>query len=268
MLRYLPYNLRMYLTFQLVHLRTALSYEADFWIGIVGVALTHGVGIVFVWALFLRVPAIAGWTIWEVATLYALSILPRGLTELLCDGQWRLRMLINRGELDRLLVRPMSPALQLITQFSSIHGFGSVILGALVLMRASTELQLRWSLGDGLILLLSLVSGTVLTSAINYASNCQGFWDSASTSSFPFLIQNLAEFAKFPLTLYDRLVQIILTWIIPFACVSYYPGLVLLKRPEAESWMLVVAPLAAMAMVAVAALLWHVGLQRYQGTGH
>lgn len=54
------FHLRMYVTFQVVHLRTALAYEADFWIGILGVALTHGVGIVFVWALFLRIPEIAG----------------------------------------------------------------------------------------------------------------------------------------------------------------------------------------------------------------
>lgn len=268
MLARLPYNLRMYITFQMVHIRTALSYEADFWIGILGVALTHGIGVVFVWALFLRVPEIAGWSIWQVAVLYALSIIPRGLTELLCDGQWRLRMLINRGEFDRLLVRPMSPALQLITQFSSIHGFGSLILGTVVLVRAVTELELSWGIGAWLILLLSILSGTVLTSAINYATNCQGFWDSASTSSFPFLVQNLAEFAKFPLTLYDRLVQIVLTWIIPFACVSYYPGLLLLNRPEAQAWMLLVAPLAAAAMATVAALLWHEGLRRYQGTGH
>ena len=144
MLESLRFHLRMYVTFQLVHLRTALAYEADFWIGILGVALTHGVGIVFVWTLFLRVPQVAGWSLWEVAALYALSIIPRGLTELLCDGQWQLRQLINRGEFDRLLVRSMSPALQVITQFSSIHGAGSIVLGSVVLGRALGELGLAW----------------------------------------------------------------------------------------------------------------------------
>ena len=268
MLDRLRFHLRMYGTFQLVHLRTALAYEADFWIGILGVALTHGVGIVFVWALFLRVPQVAGWSLWEVAALYALSIIPRGLTELLCDGQWQLRNLINRGEFDRLLVRPMSPALQVITQFSSIHGVGSVVLGSVVLGRALGELELAWGVGDWLLLALTLLSGTVVMSALNYATNCQGFWDSGSSSSFPFLMQNLAEFAKFPLTLYDQLVRAVLTWVVPFACVSYYPGLVLLGRPEAQPWMAGSAPLAAAGMVAVASIIWRQGLARYQGTGH
>jgi len=107
----LAYNARIYGKLQLVHLRAHLEYEADFWIGIVGVVLTHGAGFVFVWAFFSSVPSIAGWGLWDTAFLYALSIIPRGLVEILCDGQWNLRMLVNRGEFDRLLVRPISPAL-------------------------------------------------------------------------------------------------------------------------------------------------------------
>jgi len=81
-------------------------------------------------------------------------------------------------------------------------------------------------------------------------------------------MQNLAEFTKFPLTLYDRLVRAVLTWVVPFACVSYYPGLVLLGRSEARPWMAVSAPLAAAGMLAVAAIIWRRGLARNQGTGH
>ena len=64
------------------------------------------------------------------------------------------------------------------------------------------------------------------------------------------------------------LLQVVLTWVVPFACVSYYPGLLLLGREEAQPWMAVVAPLAAAAMVVVASIVWRRGLARYQGTGH
>jgi ABC-2 type transport system permease protein len=258
----------MYATFQLVHLRTALAYEADFWIGVVGVACTHGVGVVFVWSLFHHVSEVAGWSMWQVGLLYALSIVPRGLTELLCDGQWGLRMLINRGEFDRLLVRPISPALQVVTHFASIHGLGSVLLGAAVIWRAAAELGLGWGAGEWLLLIVTLASGVAVMGGLNFATNCTGFWEPSANSSFPFLMQNLAEFAKFPLTLYDRLVRAVLTWAVPFACVSYYPGLLLLRRAEAQPWMAAVAPLAALGMVLVAALVWTRGIARYQGAGH
>jgi hypothetical protein len=113
---------RLYFTLQLIQLRTVVEYRGDFWIGILGAVLMHGVGLVFIGALFSRIPEIAGWTVWEVAILYGLTLIPRGLGELFCDGPWTLRAKVNSGEFDRILVRPISPALQAATQLASIHG--------------------------------------------------------------------------------------------------------------------------------------------------
>lgn len=261
-------TLRIYARLQLAHLRAHLEYEADFWIGIVGVALTHGAGLAFVWALFARVPEVAGWGPWEVALLYGLAIIPRGLVEILCDGQWRLRLLVNRGEFDRLLVRPLSPALQLVTQISSIHGFGSVLLGLAVLLRAMGELDRPWEPWQLGYLALALAGGVVLIGSVNFATNCVAFWDASANSAFPFLVGNSLEFAKFPITLYGRLVQALVTWVLPFAFVSYYPGALLLGRLGEERWLGYAAPLAGPAVALVASLVWRRGLLRYQGAGH
>lgn len=258
----------IYVKLQLLHLRTHLEYGADFLIGIAGVALTHGAGFVFVWTVFQQVPHVAGWTFWEIAFLYALSILPRGLVELLCDGQWNLRKLVNRGEFDRLLVRPISPALQLVTQFSSIHGFGSVLLGGYILLRALGVLNLAWGVGHNALLLATVAGAVVLIGAINFASNCIAFWDPAANSAFPFLIANSLEFVKFPLSLYGWLVQILITWVLPFAFISYYPGLVLLGKSGASPWLGYLAPLAGPVMALLTSRIWGWGIQRYQGVGH
>lgn len=262
------FHLRIYFLLQTVHLRTALTYEADFWIGIVGVALTQGAGIIFVWTIFQHIPSVDGWSLWEVALLYALVVIPRGLVELLCDGMWNLRAMVNRGELDRLLVRPVSPLLQLITQFSSIHGLGSVLLGSVVLAESVYRLQLAWNGWDVLLLALTLLNAVLLMGSINLLTNCIAFWDPSASSSFPFLIQNFCDFGKFPLTLYNRLMQFILTWLVPFAFVSYYPGLVLLRRAEASPWLAYGTPLSGPLLLLVAISVWRIGLSRYQGTGH
>ena len=264
----LSHVLFIYARLQLIHLRTSLEYEADFWIGIVGVALTHGSGFVFIWAIFQRVPAVDGWSLWQIAFLYALSVIPRGLVELLCDGQWTLRRMVNRGEFDRLLVRPISPALQVITQISSIHGLGSVLLGGTILLRAISELDLAWGVWQSGFLALTLLGSVVLLGSVNFASNCIAFWDGSANSAFPFLAQQALEFAKFPISLYGQLLRLLLTWVLPFAFMSYYPGLVLLGRSEQARWLGYGAPLAGLVMALLAAVVWRRGLLRYQGAGH
>jgi ABC-2 type transport system permease protein len=262
------FHLRLYFLLETVHLRTALTYRSDFWIGMLGVALTQGAGILFVWTIFQRIPVIEGWSLWEVALLYALVVIPRGLTELTSDGVWQLRALVNRGELDRLLVRPVNPLLQLVTQFASIHGLGGALLGSVVLIQSVSALHLNWGLGETLLLAFTLINAIILMSAINLLTNCIAFWDPSASSSFPFLIQQFCDFGKFPLTIYNRLMQFVLTWVVPFAFVSYYPGLVLLKRADASPWLAYGAPLSGPLVALVAIAVWRVGLSKYQGTGH
>ncbi|HJZ48810.1 MAG TPA: ABC-2 family transporter protein [Roseiflexaceae bacterium] len=108
----------------------------------------------------------------------------------------------------------------------------------------------------------------LLIGAINLATNCIAFWEPSSSSSFPFMVQNFLELAKFPLSLYDRFVQGLVTWVLPFAFVSYYPGIVLLGKPAASPWLGCLAPLAGPAVALITTLIWRAGLRRYQGTGH
>lgn len=268
MLAKLLHHLRIYSRLQLLHLQIYLEYEADFWVGIVGAFLRHTTGFVFIWAVFSRVPQIKGWNLWEMLCLYALSIIPLGLVEVFYDGQWRLVPLVSQGEFDRLLIRPISPALQVITQISSIHGFGSVILGIVLLGQAVTHLHLNWRGGEYIFLIATLINSAVLLGSLNFISNCWVFWDPAPNMSFPLLLQNMAEFAKYPLDIYGKLVQTIVTWVLPFAFVSYYPGVILLGKPIEAVWLGYLAPLSGPVTVFITFIIWRKSLARYQGAGH
>lgn len=260
--------LRFYVRLQFLQIRIYFEYRADFWIGIFGMLLTQGTGLVFIWVLFQRVPTVGGWSVWEIALLYALAIIPRGLTDFLFNGQWQLRQLVNTGEFDRLLLRPLSPALQVITQACGIQGIGSVALGIVVLVTALQKLNLSWGWWQDGFLLATTVSAVLLISSIDLATNCIAFWDPSASSAFPFSIQYCIEFAKYPVTLYGRLIQIFITWILPFAFVSYYPGLVLLNKAGNLLWPEYVTLLIGPLMALLCAAIWRYGLARYQGVGH
>lgn len=261
-------HVRIYATLELLQLRMQLEYEADFWIGIVGAMLTQVAGFVFIWAVFERIPSIVGWNFWEVALLFALVTIPRGLRAVLCDGPWRLRHVVYGGDFDRVLLRPISPALQVITQFSTVHGFGTAALGLAVLVRAAAELGLVWDIPRVAFLVLTVVCSVVILSAIDFATNCVAFWEPGATSAFPFAAAQLPDFARYPLTIYGLGVQVLFTWIVPVAFCSYYPGALLLGKTVDPPWLPLLSPLAAAMTVAAASGVWRLGLVRYQSTGH
>jgi ABC-2 type transport system permease protein len=261
-------NLRLYAKLQLVQIRAAVEYRADFWIGILGAMLQQGAGLVFISALFSRIPEVAGWTMWNIAILYGLAMLPKGLTQLFCDGPWTLRGKVNSGEFDRVLVRPVSPALQSATAIVSIHGFGQVILGIIVLAmgmsRSDIDLQ-WWALPY---LALVVISSAVMIGALNFVINMSGFWEPSAQSALPTMMALLIDFAKFPLDIYTMVIRGLVTVVMPYAFVSYFPALLLLDRDTPWKWLGLATPLVAVLVVLFTSWLWGKALNRYQGVGH
>lgn len=264
----LPLMLKFYVRLQLLQLRTTIEYNTDFWIGIAGSALTHVSGLVFISALFSQIPEVEGWTVWEIAFMYALALIPRGLAELFCDGPWMLRALVNSGEFDRLLVRPLPPALQTATRIASIHGLGQLGLGIVVFVLASRRADLDWSIGNGLFLALILISSMVMLSAINFLVNMIAFWEPSAQSAIPTFFAMMVDFAKFPLDIYNVLIRGLVTIVIPYAFITYFPALVLLHKDSSVRLLGYATPLITAIVVVVTSYLWRLGINRYQGVGH
>lgn len=261
-------NARLYLKLQLIQLRTVIEYRADFWIGILGSALMHGAGLVFITALFGQIDELGGWLAWEVAILYGLTLIPAGLRELFCDGPWLLRSLVNSGEFDRLLVRPVSPAMQAATRLASIHGVGQLSLGLALLFLGAARSGMDWSVWKAVFLLVSILSSFGLLCAIGFLVNMIGFWEPSAQSAIPTAYAMLIDFAKFPLGIYGIVIQILVTVIAPFAFVSYFPALVLLDKETSWRWLGFASPLVTLAVVVITSWLWGKALNRYQGVGH
>jgi ABC-2 type transport system permease protein len=261
-------TIRLFFRLQTMQIRVGLEYSSDFWIGMLGSAALHGAGVIFIAAFFSQIPEVDGWNAWEVGLLYSLALIPRGFCELFCDGPWMLRTSVNRGEFDRLLVRPVSPALQMACSIVSLHGFGQLGLGLTVFFVANTQLNIDWSAGKIGFLLMILLSSVVMLAAINFLVNLIGFWEPSAQSAIPTFGAMLIDVAKFPLTVFPPVLQGLIVVVLPYAFITWFPALVLLDRPSDWKWLGYLAPLATLWMVVVTSFLWRRGINRYQGVGH
>lgn len=78
----------------------------------------------------------------------------------------------------------------------------------------------------------------------------------------------LVDFAKFPLDIFNRFIQVLVVVIAPFAFVSYFPALILFDKDSSWQWVGYLTPVVTALVVAGVARLWVIGLRRYQGVGH
>ncbi len=79
----------------------------------------------------------------------------------------------------------------------------------------------------------------------------------------------LRSFVTYPITIYGAAIQVVLTAIVPFAFVNFYPASVLLDKdgqllPGWTGWL---TPLVGLAAFLGAYRGWMRGVNRYQGAG-
>lgn len=247
--------------------RAKLNQRADFLIMAGGAMLVQAMGYMFLWIVFRQIPTVAGWTFWELVVVYAMVFITEGCVSLFFEGLWRFNGLLNRGELDLFLVRPVPVVMQVLVHDVGMNGIGNVVLGAIMVAQALVHVDIDWTPLAALIAIVLFASAVLVRGATVLAAAALGFWTGAPQNSAMHVVHQLSSFAQFPLSIYGRGLQALLTFGIPFAFVSYYPAAWLFGK-EHIGWIGLCTPLVAAYAVLCARALFRRGLGRYESAGN
>ncbi|MEZ4571029.1 MAG: ABC-2 family transporter protein [Thermomicrobiales bacterium] len=221
--------------------------------------------------LFNRFDNLIGWDVGEVAFLYGLASVSFGLAEMFGAGFDNFPDLIRRGEFDRVLLRPQSAFVQVLSGDFQLRRLGRILQGLFALGLALFWTSVTWTPEKLAYLPVVIVCGMVLYIGFFVLGATLCFWTVESVEVANIITYGGTEFASYPLPIYHVLMQRIFTFVVPLAFVSYFPSLYLLDRPEASDWplsLLVLSPLAAAAQFSfVAWLAWGFGVKHYRSTG-
>ncbi|WP_198968828.1 ABC transporter permease [Xylophilus sp. ASV27] len=264
-------SLALFLRLVRASIGSQARYPASALLLTVGQLLGTGIEVVAVWALFHRFGEVQGWRIGEVALFYGLVNCMFALADALGRGFDVLGTeFLRTGAFDRLLLRPRPLALQLMGHDFRISRAGRLLQGLGVLIFATYQAHIAWTPAAVAIALLAVAGGVALFLGILVLQGTLAFWTVESLEIANVLTYGGVQAAQYPLALYARWFRRVLTFIVPLACVAYYPALAILGKPDplgAPGWVGLVSPLAGFAFLAVALRAWGRGLRRYASTG-
>ena len=247
-------------------LKMRLSYRVDFLVDLSANLFAIGVQLTTLAVLFSKVPALKGWSFEQVLFIYGFSLLPLGLFNLISINIYRFAdHFIIEGNLDRVLLRPVNPLAQVLFESFNLSGLNEMFLGTGIMVYAAGQLGLRFDLLDVAVFAVVVPSAAVIYVAVFLSLAAVSFWHEDRMGLAP-PVYNLIRFARYPLTIYGRGVQIFLTFVLPFAWVAYLPAGWFVGGPEIQRWALL-TPLVAILAMSLAYLTWRTGLRRYASTG-
>lgn len=243
------------------------GFHADFMIMLISSAMTQLLGIIFLWVIYQRIPSINGWEFWEVAFVYAMIFFTEGFTSFFFEGCWSISTLVNRGELDRMLIRPISPVLQILASKIGINGVSNIVIGGIIISQSLQHVKVEWTISKVFMVVILMLSATVIRGSINFASNNSAFWTHHPGNAFSFMIHSISDFAKYPISIYSFALQTFITAVVPFAFVSFFPAAYIFNK-DTLGYVGMFSPFVAVYCFGMSLIIFNRGLRRYESTGN
>jgi ABC-2 type transport system permease protein len=263
-------NGRLYRRLVVAQIRSEWQYRTSFVLFALAQALITALELAAILIVLTVVDDLGGWTADEVILLYGLATVPFTLTDVVVSPVEDLSTHVRSGTFDRLLLRPLSPLVQICALEFELRRLGKSIPTVAALIWGLASVDVAWNPGRVAVVAVALASGVVIYSALWIATASVAFW-AVATQEAANAVTYGGDFAnQYPLHLYPGWVRAVLGWLIPLAFVAYVPALAILDAPNplgVPAWFVGLSPVAAGAAAAMAGVVWSAGIRHYQGTG-
>ena len=262
--------LRLYGRYLGISIRGQMQYRVSFLFQALGQFLMTAIEFLGVWALFDRFGRMDDWTLPEVALFYGVVNVAMAIANAMATGFDRFEIYVKNGDFDRILLRPRGTVLQLAGVELALRRVGRLLQGLVILVWASMALALHWGPAEVSLLLFAIVGGACLFFALFVLQATLCFWTTEGLELMNTLSYGGVESAQYPLVIYGAWFRRFFTFVVPLACVCYFPIVGILGRPDplgTPYWFQCAAPAAGILFLLVVFQAWRFGVSRYTSTG-
>lgn len=257
---------RLHRIFIAQYLKKLMEYKVDFIVGAVGFLLSQALEILFIGIIFSQIPDLAGWTFNEILFIYGFSLIPKAIDHMFFDNLWMVGYhIVRKGEFDKYLTRPINSLFYVTVEKFQIDAFGELIMGIILIAYSLIQIGADIVWYRVLVLLLLVPFAVLIYTAIKIITSAISFWTKQS-GHITHMFYMSSDFSKYPVTIYNNFIKVVITFIIPFAFTAYYPASYFL-RGENGLFCVLGTILVSSLLFVVSILVWNRGIKKYESAG-
>lgn len=262
-------SVRLYFNLIKAGLKRFTEYRSSFIAGFFGLIMINGSSILLIWVMLKNFHTLSDWTFWQIVFNYCLFLCCLGFHNTFFRHISDLETHIVNGTFDRFLLRPISPLLQLASEKISITDLCDFIVGMLGTLFAAKMLQIQITMNFVFGFILSIINGVYIFTVILFSVSCISFWTMKSKSILYSTNEIQESVQHYPISIFNKGFKFIVTTILPYGLVNYYPSLILLNKVNTQNvWGYIILILLIDIIYGfIGILLWRKGLKKYNGSG-
>lgn len=224
--------LRLFLHFVSFSFSRSAMFRIDFFFRIVMDCFYYGVNIAFYKLIYGTTTLLGGWREDQTMVFLALFLLIDAVhMTLFSNNMWVFPILVNRGELDYYLLRPINSLFFVSLRDFAANSFMNLLITLGIMAYAISHYQGEFSILQWILLGLGIVLGVVIQFSIRTIFLLPVFW-TQSSRGFDGLFHQAARVAERPDRIFSGVMRVIFTVVMPFSLIASFPARLLVEEPS------------------------------------
>lgn len=200
-----------------------LVYKVNVIIGILAFLFMEATSLITLYVLVSSVPSIDGYSIYQIGMLFGLTNMAVGIDHLLTDKLWNVAYFeVKLGKLDHMFLRPLPVLFQVIASEVQLEALGELIVAIAMIIFCGSRVEIIGGIGAILLVILGIICAAIIISSFKILVASLAFKFKRSGPLLQF-IYNFSGFTKYPMKIYPKAIQVILTFVIPLGLCLFYP---------------------------------------------
>ena len=249
-----------------------MQYRVDSIVATLAVFLREATGIIVIYLTLLKFDDINSWNVNEMLFLFSLIFLTYSIVVVLFADLRDFSCMIREGRFDRLVVRPRGLLFQLISNNADvIAALGHGTLGLILFIVSAGRVGVHWNFVTILYYIGAVIGGVLIQGGIFIIFSAISFYFVETNSIREIFYWNMRKFAGYPISIFNKLIQSVMIYVIPFAFVNYFPAQYLLRKDDMKNYpqmYIYIAPFVGVVVYLAAYIFWRVSIRHYKSTGN
>lgn len=259
----------LYLEFIKIKIESAIEYKRTFLIWFFAQFFLYGAQFLLIWILIEQFNQIGDWKPFEVAFLFALNFGARAVAGFfLYEPAMRLPQMIQTGEFDDVLTKPLNSFMYLMSREFNFGFISQLFLAVTFMVVCLFNIGVPLTPIAIFYLLIVIMGGALIHGAAFLFTSVPAFWLIRS-DSFRLIIES-QNFIKYPISIYDKGIQILLTVLLPYAFINFFPAQYFLQKEDFTMFHPIfqyLSPVVGICLFSLAYIFWNIGIKHYSSTG-
>lgn len=253
-------------------IHTRMQYRVDSLVATLAVFVREATNIIVIYLALMKFDKINGWNVNEMLFLFSLLFLTYAFVVSLFADLRDFSCMIREGRFDRLMLRPRGLLFQLILNNADIiASIGHGTLGICLFLISANKVGITWDIPTILYYISAIIGGVLIQGGMFIFFSALSFYFVETNSIREIFYWNMRKFAGYPISIYNKLIQNLMMYVVPFAFVNYFPAQYLLRKEDMANYnemYMYIAPLVGVVIYLAAYGFWRISVKRYKSTGN